>query len=66
MAVLVSLSNCLAHALIATCQLWAWCVLWSDSLIAPAPDFPPDVREEPGLEFQSVSMVVPVHLVAEL
>ena len=56
-----------AHALFATCQLWAW---WYRTIerstdpaiiIATAPDSPPDLREEPGLGFQSVSMAVPVH-----
>ena len=30
-------------------------------IIATAPDSPRDLREEPGLGFQSVSMAVPVH-----
>ena len=50
----------LVHVLIASCQLWVWCVQSSDGealtqpylYVATAPDSPPDLREEPGLGFR--------------
>ena len=48
-----------------TCQCGRGGIVQSRDVIQPynlaaAPDSPPDLREEPGLGFQRVSMAVPV------